>query len=61
MTANRKTATGQAIGYVRVSSEKQAAGGVSLEAQESRIRAMATVQDAELAEVIVDAGESAKS
>jgi DNA invertase Pin-like site-specific DNA recombinase len=34
---------------------------VSLEAQESKIRAMATVQGAELLEVIVDGGESAKS
>lgn len=55
------TGTGRAVGYVRVSSDKQAAGGVSLEAQESRIRAMATVQDIQLAEVIIDAGESAKS
>jgi site-specific DNA recombinase len=51
----------RAIGYVRVSTDKQAAHGVSLEAQEAKIRAMAVVQDAELAEVIVDAGESAKS
>jgi len=35
--------------------------GVSLEAQEAKIRAMATVQGAELLEVIVDGGESAKS
>jgi DNA invertase Pin-like site-specific DNA recombinase len=34
---------------------------VSLELQESKIRAQAEVKDAELAEVIVDAGESAKS
>jgi site-specific DNA recombinase len=44
-----------------VSSDKQATGGVSLDAQTARIRAMATVQDVELAAVIVDAGESAKS
>jgi DNA invertase Pin-like site-specific DNA recombinase len=54
-------AIGRAVGYVRVSSDKQAVAGVSLEAQTARIRAMATVQDAELAEVIVDAGESAKT
>jgi site-specific DNA recombinase len=53
--------TGRAIGYVRVSSDKQAIGGVSLEAQAGRIRAMATVQDVALLDVIVDAGESAKS
>ena len=49
-----------AIGYIRVSTEKQADFGVSLEAQEAKIRAMAVVQGADLAEVIVDA-ESAKS
>jgi DNA invertase Pin-like site-specific DNA recombinase len=51
----------RAIGYVRVSTEKQADFGVSLEAQEAKVRAMAVVQGAELTEVIVDAGESAKS
>ena len=49
------------IGYVRVSTDRQAEKGVSLEAQEAKIRAMATVQGADLAEVIVDGGESAKS
>jgi site-specific DNA recombinase len=49
------------IGYVRVSTDKQAERGISLEAQEAKIRAMATVQGAELIEVIVDGGESAKS
>src|SRR5438034_2325756 len=51
----------QAIGYVRVSTDRQAELGVSLEAQESKIRAMATIHSAELLEVIVDGGESAKS
>ena len=51
----------KAIGYVRVSTEKQADFGVSLEAQSEKVRAMAVVQGAELAEVIIDAGESAKS
>ena len=49
------------IGYVRVSTDKQADHGVSLEAQEAKIRAMATVHGAELGDVIVDGGESAKS
>jgi len=40
---------------------RQAEQGVSLEAQEVKIRAMATVQGAELFEVIVDGGESAKN
>jgi DNA invertase Pin-like site-specific DNA recombinase len=34
----------QAVGYVRVSTERQADQGVSLEAQEAKARAMATVQ-----------------
>src|SRR5580700_1215295 len=51
----------KAIGYVRVSTDRQAEQGVSLEAQEAKIRAMATVQSAELFDVIVDGGESAKS
>jgi len=42
-----------AIGYVRASTDRQAEQGVSLEAQEAKIRAMATVQSAELLEVIV--------
>jgi DNA invertase Pin-like site-specific DNA recombinase len=51
----------QAVGYVRVSTDRQAEQGVSLEAQEAKIRAMATVQGVDLVEVIVDGGESAKS
>jgi site-specific DNA recombinase len=51
----------KAIGYARVSTDKQADRGVSLEAQTAKVQAMAAVQDAELVEVIVDAGESAKS
>ena len=51
----------KALGYVRVSTDRQAEQGVSLEAQEAKIRAMSTVQGARLLEVIVDGGESAKS
>lgn len=51
----------RAIGYARVSTERQADFGVSLEAQSEKVRAMAVVQGAELVDVIVDAGESAKS
>jgi DNA invertase Pin-like site-specific DNA recombinase len=49
-----------AIGYVRVSTDRQADQGVSLAAQTARVRAMATVQGAELLDVVVDS-ESAKS
>ena len=51
----------QAIGYVRVSTDKQAERGCSLEAQAEKIRAMAVVHGAELLNIIVDGGESAKS
>src|SRR6478735_12661259 len=44
--------TMRAIGYVRVSTDKQADHGVSLEAQEAKIRAMAVVQGAEIVELI---------
>jgi len=51
----------KAIDYVRVSTDRQAEQGVSLEAQEAKIRAMATVQGADLLDIIVDGGESAKT
>lgn len=51
----------KAVGYVRVSTDRQAERGVSLDAQMERVKAMATVQGAELTDVIVDGGESAKS
>jgi site-specific DNA recombinase len=51
----------KAIGYVRVSTERQADRGISLEAQAEKIRAMALVQGAELVETIVEGGESAKT
>jgi site-specific DNA recombinase len=50
----------QAIGYIRVSTEKQANEGVSLEAQEARIKAWCTVNGYELAGVYIDAGISGK-
>lgn len=50
-----------AVGYVRVSTERQADQGVSLDAQDAKVRAMATVQGVTLVDVIVDGGESAKS
>jgi len=49
------------IAYLRVSTEKQADKGVSLDAQRAKVAAYAELYDLELAEVIVDAGESAKS
>jgi site-specific DNA recombinase len=49
------------VGYVRVSTDKQADHGVSLEAQADKIRAMAVVHGAQLIDILVDGGESAKS
>lgn len=49
------------VGYVRVSTEGQADGGVSLEAQTAKLRAYALAMDLELVEVVVDAGLSAKT
>jgi site-specific DNA recombinase len=51
----------KAVGYVRVSTDKQAERGISLDAQGEKIRAMALVQGVELSEIIVESGESAKS
>lgn len=49
------------IAYLRVSTDKQADKGVSLEAQQDKARAYASLYDLELVELIVDAGESAKT
>ena len=51
----------QAIGYARVSTDKQVDRGVSLEVQTEKIRAMAVVHGADLLDIIIDGGESAKS
>jgi DNA invertase Pin-like site-specific DNA recombinase len=48
-------------GYVRVSTEEQATRGQSLAAQEEKIRLYCTLHELELAELIVDAGYSAKT
>ena len=62
MTDRGRTTTAmKALGYVRVSTEEQAELGVSLEAQQVKLTAYASLYDLELVEVIVDAGVSAKS
>lgn len=48
----------KAIGYVRVSTEEQAKEGVSLEAQEERIRKYAEYKGFDLIEIIRDEGKS---
>ncbi len=51
----------RAVGYIRVSTEEQSREGVSLEMQQSKIRAYAELNDLELVEIIEDAGISGKS
>ena len=50
-----------AIGHVRVSTEEQAREGISIEAQEERIRAMATAKGWNLLEIVKDPGYSGKN
>lgn len=49
------------VGYIRVSTEQQADGGVSLAAQRSKLEAYALALDLELVAVHVDPGVSAKT
>jgi DNA invertase Pin-like site-specific DNA recombinase len=51
----------QTIAYVRVSTDKQADRGVSLDAQRAKVAAYAELYDLDLVETIVDAGVSAKT
>ena len=51
----------KAIGYVRVSTEDQAREGISLDNQESKIRAYADLNGFELVDVIKDEGLSGKT
>ncbi len=51
----------KAAGYIRVSTEDQAREGISLENQEAKIRAYASINDLELVGVIHDEGASGKS
>jgi len=59
MKRNAPKTTNAVVAYVRVSTEEQATEGVSLAAQEDRIRAYCAMRGLELAEVVVDAGVSA--
>jgi predicted site-specific integrase-resolvase len=49
------------IVYCRVSTDKQADRGVSLDAQQSKAHAYAELCDLDIIEVIIDAGVSAKT
>ena len=50
----------QAVGYIRVSTERQADEGVSLDAQKAKIAAWCAANYYELVTVYVDAGISGK-
>jgi site-specific DNA recombinase len=50
-----------AVGYIRVSTAKQAEQGLSLEAQRAKLAAYAALYDLALVRLEVDAGESAKT
>ena len=58
MTKRAKAKPGAAIGYCRVSTERQASEGVSLEAQKARLEEWAKARGRTLREVHVDAGLS---
>ena len=51
----------RAVAYLRVSTEKQADLGVSLDAQRAKVEAYASLYDLELVAIVVDAGVSAKT
>jgi site-specific DNA recombinase len=57
-TASQST---KAVGYIRVSTDKQTEHGVSLEAQQAKIAQYAALYDLELVDIIIDAGASAKT
>ena len=49
------------VAYIRVSTDKQAEHGVSLDAQRAKVEAYASLYDLDLVAVLVDAGVSAKT
>jgi len=49
------------IGYIRVSTDEQANHGHSLAAQEAKLRAYAELYELDLVDLVVDAGQSAKT
>jgi DNA invertase Pin-like site-specific DNA recombinase len=58
---HRQEVARKAAGYIRVSTEEQAATGYSLDAQERAIRAFAESQGYELVDVVADPGVSGAS
>jgi len=58
-TPSKNQAATRAVLYIRVSTDEQADHGVSLEAQEAKLRAYCGLRDLEVADVVIDAGVSA--
>jgi len=58
---NRTTTRRRLIGYVRVSTSMQADAGHSLEAQRAKLDAWCALYDADLVDVVIDAGLSAST
>ncbi len=56
---NTKPAANTAVLYCRVSTEEQAAEGVSLDAQEAALRAYCAMRSLQVVDVVIDAGVSA--
>jgi DNA invertase Pin-like site-specific DNA recombinase len=56
-----RTTKTKTVAYLRVSTDKQADRGVSLDAQRAKVAAYAELYELELVEVVVDAGASAKT
>jgi DNA invertase Pin-like site-specific DNA recombinase len=54
-------ASTRTVAYLRVSTDKQADRGISLDAQRAKVKAYAELYDLDLVDVIVDAGASAKT
>lgn len=48
----------RAVGYVRVSTEEQARGGISLDMQRAKVAAYAALEEMDLVEIVEDAGLS---
>lgn len=59
-TAEQTTRT-RAVAYIRVSTDKQAEHGVSLDAQRAKLQAYAALYDLDLVAIEVDAGQSAST
>lgn len=60
-TTSKPSTFTRCVAYVRVSTTKQADEGVSLDAQKAKLEAYASLYDLAIVEVIVDAGQSAKT